>query len=96
MALAEAIPGRYPIPIAPFSHRFAPFLHPFAPFRTVPNRFPTVSSAERCENCAKRHENDAKRPKMIQNGAIGIGYRPGMASASAIESLLGDVWPVFY
>ena len=70
MALAEAIPGWYPIPIAPFwtvlapfasfSRLFAPFLHRFAPFGTVLDRFRTVLSAKHCENLRKFHGKFAK------------------------------------
>ena len=42
--------------------------------------------AKMVRSAAKMVENGAKT---IQNVAIGIGCRPGMASASAIESLLG-------
>ena len=74
MALAEAIPGQYPIPIAAFwtifvlfCIVFALFHIVFAPFGTVLNRFRTVLSAKRCEILPKTCENFAKVPQKIAN-----------------------------
>ena len=75
MALAEAIPGRYRIPIAPLnrfrtvlhhfrtvSHHFRIVLHRFGPFRIV-------SSAERCEKFAKTCEKLAKISRKFAKSA---------------------------
>ena len=83
--------------------RCANFREVFASFRELSQTFRNVRRSKRSENDSERSEtaqNDAKMmrngarmmqnaAKMVQNNAIGIGYRPGMASASAIDSLLG-------
>ena len=80
---------------AKFSQVFANFSQRSA-LETARKRFRTVpNGAKQCENDAKRCENV---PKGCDWNSLRIGYRPGMVSASAIDSLLGggDVWPVSY
>ena len=71
MALGEAIPGQYPIPIPSFWVIFASFCFVFAP-RTVPNRFWIVSSADTWRNFAKACERFAKFSSKFANSLFPI------------------------